>query len=277
MNSRRLLVLVISASMLLIPAVPFPRQNPAQVPHRPGGYPGQLQTGRPAPQGATVDSNGEKLQIATFNLTPREPITENLEQVRAMGASVVEVIKTVLYAQGGEAAANTQGRKLWYDPNTLQLTVTDYPANIRTVSDYIRSLPTMGSKKRSEIIPLKHQTASDMQELVNRVTGAEAGGAQQATGMSVTKTLRVEGELTFRDLRIRVTKINENDVADKNDDSVEFVIRTPTTSEDRTIEEFRSEFIDDYEINVIEVRPSGSPGEGSARFEVRYNPTSQMR
>ena len=36
--------------------------------------------------------------------------------------------------------------------------------------------------------------------------------------------------------------------ADANDDSVEMVVRTPTTSEDRTIEEYRSEFVDDYEV-----------------------------
>ena len=66
--------------------------------------------------------------------------------------------------------------------------------------------------------------------------------------------------------------MNQNDLVDDNDDSVELVVRTPTISEDRTIEEFRSEFIDNYEVNVIEVRPSGAVNQGSARIEVSYNP-----
>jgi hypothetical protein len=222
--------------------------------------------------GATAPEPGQSLQVATFNLTPRTPLNENLEQVRAAAADAVQVVKTMLYAQSGEAAANKEGRRLWYDPNTLTLTITDYPSNIKTVSDYVRSLPTMGQKQKSAIIPLQHQTASETQDLLQRVTGAGQAVRPGQAALSVTKTMRVEGELTFRDLRIRITRVNENNAADKNDDSVEMVVRTPTTSEDRTIQEFRSEFIGDYEINVIEVRPSGTPGEGSARIEVRYAP-----
>ncbi|MBX7246051.1 MAG: tetratricopeptide repeat protein [Candidatus Sumerlaeaceae bacterium] len=219
----------------------------------------------------------QKLQVATFNLTPRTPIDENVEQARDMAQNVVTVVKTILYSQSTESAAAAEGRRYWYDPNTLTLTVTDYPDNLQAVSDYIRALAPLGKKQKSDIVFLKHQTASELSELINRVLGlassepSDQGGS--SGGQSVTKTLRPEGELTFRDLRIRVTKINQNDVNDKNDDDVEMVLRTPTTSEDRTIKEFRSEFIDDYEINVIEVRPSGN-NEGSARIEVRYNPQS---
>jgi type II secretory pathway component GspD/PulD (secretin) len=217
----------------------------------------------------------QTLKVATFNLTPRAPLSENLEQTRDLAQNIVTVVKTILYSQSTESAAAAEGRRYWYDPNTLQLTITDYPSNLQVVSDYIRSLPIFEQKLKSEIIFLKHQTAEDLANLLNQVLGlgeTDRGGTQ--TGNAVTKTLRVEGELTFRDLRIRVTRINENDAADKNDDSVDLVIRTPTTSEDRTIEEFRSEFIDDYEVNVIEVRPSGTPGEGSARIEVRFNPAA---
>jgi hypothetical protein len=218
------------------------------------------------------------LTVATFNLTPRAPISENLEQTRAFAANVVTVVKTLLYANGGEQAAMSQGRRMWYDPNTLQLTITDTPQNVRTVTSYIRSVtqPAGKGKSKSVIIPLKHQTAADTAQLLERVTGSKTGTAT-AAGNSVVKTLRVEGELVFRDLRIRVTKVNDNDVNDDNDDSVEMVIRTGTTSEDRTIEEFRSEFIDEYELNVIEVRPSSTVGEGSARLEVRFNPQRGVR
>ena len=226
-----------------------------------------------APAAQAPGGQAIPLNVATFNLTPRAPLRDDVGQARQLADSVVEVVKTLLYSQAGEAAANAQGRRLWYDRNTLTLTITDTPENLRRVSDYLKSVSTLpADRTKSEIVFLKHQSAEEMAGLVQRVTGIEtaAGGAQ--TGLSVTKTLRVEGELAFRDLRIRVTRINENDAANKNDDSVDLVVRTPTTSEDRTIEEFRSEFIDDYEINVIEVRPSGTPGQGSARIEVRYNP-----
>ncbi|MCX7718474.1 MAG: hypothetical protein N2111_08755 [Candidatus Sumerlaeaceae bacterium] len=218
----------------------------------------------------------QTLKVATFNLTPRTPLSENLEQTRDLAQNIVTVVKTILYSQSTESAAAAEGRRYWYDPNTLQLTITDYPENLQVVSDYIRSLPIFEQKLKSEIVFLKHQTAEDLANLIRQVLGLEeaAGTGARQTGNSVTKTLRVEGELAFRDLRIRVTRVNENDAADKNDDSVDLVVRTPTTSEDRTIEEFRSEFIDDYEVNVIEVRPSGTPGEGSARIEVRYNPAA---
>jgi hypothetical protein len=216
------------------------------------------------------------LSVATYNLTPRVPLKENVEQSRQLAQSTVTVVKTLLYAQSGESAANAAGRRMWFDPNTLQLTVVDTPENLRTVGDFIKSNPTMGSaRQRSEIMFLKHQNSGDMQDLLGRVMGTKSGadtGAAGATGNSVTKTLRVEGELTFRDIKIRVTKVNDNDLNNKNDDSVEMVVRTATTSEDRTITEFHSDFLDQYEINVIEVRPSSTPGEGSARIEVRYNP-----
>jgi type II secretory pathway component GspD/PulD (secretin) len=218
----------------------------------------------------------QKLSVASYNLTPREPLKDNVEQVRDLSQSIVTVVKTILYAQSTESAAAAEGRRYWFDPNTLQLTVTDFPENLRVIGDYIRSLPMLGSEKqKSEIIFLKHQTSGDMVDLLNRVLGlsADAGSAAgTATGNSITKTLRVEGELTFRDLKLRVTKVNDNDINNDNDDSVEMVVRTATSSEDRTITEFHSDFLDEYEINVIEVRPSTTAGEGSARIEVRYNP-----
>jgi len=213
------------------------------------------------------------LGVATYNLTPKVPIRDNQEQVRQMAQSSVTVIKTLLYSQSGEAAAAAAGRRMWFDPNTLVLTITDTPENLRMVGDYIRSLSTVGpANRKSELLYLKHQNAAEMQSLLERVTGAQSSGAASTEGQTVTKTLRVEGELLFRDLRIRVVRIEGGDINDDNDDSVNMVVRTGTTSEDRTIQEFRSDFVDEYEINVIEVRPSNSPGEGSARIEVRYVP-----
>lgn len=230
-----------------------------------------------APRSAGIGAD-EKLTVGTFNLTPQKPITDNIEQVRNMATNMVDVVRTMLYAQEGEAAANAAGRRMWFDRDTLQLTITDYPTNIRIVSDYLKAVLRQGdTKTRSEIVYPKHQNAGDMSDLIGRVTNANGQGAQggqAATGMSVTRTLRVEGELVFRDLRIRVTQIQPGSNANlRNDGTVQMTVRTPTTSEDRSIQAFHSEFIENYEINVMEVRSSGN-GEGSARIEVRYNPAA---
>lgn len=225
----------------------------------------------------------QQLQVATFNLTPREPLSDNIEQVREMAQNIVTVVKTLLYAKSSESAAAAEGRRYWYDPNTLQLTIVDYPDNLRIVSDYIRSLPTLGKKQKSEIIFLKHQTASEMSDLISRVLGLTtqeptAGAGGRAGGNQITRTVSVSGgtpqEIVFRDLRMRASKVNENDANDRNDDSIELIINTPTTSEERTIDEYKSEFVDDYEISVLEVRPSGTTGQGTAKIQIRYNPAA---
>src|SRR5690242_18730231 len=80
------------------------------------------------------------LTVATFNLTPPEPLGDNVEQARQVADSTLTVIRTLLYSQMGEAAAASVGRRMWFDRNTLQLTVTDTPENIRTITDYIKSV-----------------------------------------------------------------------------------------------------------------------------------------
>ena len=98
---------------------------------------------------------------------------------------------------------------------------------------------------------------------------ADAGGGG---GQSIARTMRPEGELTFRDLVIRLVRINENDVSDKGDDSVEMVVRTSKTTDRRTIEVHRSVFVDGYEINVTDAETSSAAGQSSARIEIRYRP-----
>jgi hypothetical protein len=105
----------------------------------------------------------------------------------------------------------------------------------------------------------------------------ESAGGTSHTALSVTKTLRPDSELTYRDLRLRVTRVNANNATDGNDDSVEMVVRTATTSEDRTIQEYRSEFLGDYEINVINVTPSANPNESTVKLEVRANQAETPR
>jgi type II secretory pathway component GspD/PulD (secretin) len=219
----------------------------------------------------------QTLGVQSYSLIPREPIgPENVEQARDMAQSIVTVVKTILYSQSGEQAASAEGRRFWYDPNTLQLTITDFPGNLEIVSDYLKSLPTLSaSEQKSEIIWLKHQTATEMKTLLEQVLGLTGGGLGfrgGSGGESVTKTLRTEGELTFYDLRIRVREIEENEAQSDTDDSVTLIVRTATTSQDVTLEEFNTEFIDEYEITAEDVRPSGNnDGKGSVRLRIAIN------
>ncbi len=222
----------------------------------------------------------QKLGVQTFNLAPKEPIGENIEQVRELATNIVTVVKTILYAQSGETAASAEGRRYFYDPNTLQLTITDFPDNIRAVGDYINSLPQLaGSRRRSEIIYLKHQNAGEFATLLNRVLGIDSGTVNTGAtgggdGDSITRTVGANQEFTFRELRIRNVRVQEG--ATENEDDVTLLIRgTAQGSQEQTIREFRSVFVEDYEITALDIRPSSRENEGSARIEIRYSPQGQ--
>ncbi|MBN1515052.1 tetratricopeptide repeat protein [Candidatus Sumerlaeota bacterium] len=220
------------------------------------------------------DIEADRLDVAVFDLTPREALSADQTSRERFAAKVEEVVKTILYTGEGITRARAAGRKMWFDKQTLQMTITDTPVNIRKVADYIASLPEIERRRRSKVIFLKFADAASLAsrlEVVLGITSEDDTGT--ASGDSVTKTLRVEDELRFRDINIRLTRVNENDANDENDDSAEFVVRTPTDSRDTTIEEFRSEFVDDYEIIAEEVDPSSSSsGEGRARVTINYRP-----
>jgi type II secretory pathway component GspD/PulD (secretin) len=218
----------------------------------------------------------DKLSVATFNLTPIIEFDDNRDLVAAFADQVRQVVETLLYAREGKSKAEREGRRLWYDPATLQLTVTDYPDRIAAVQDYIESLPQIRSRKRQKIVFLDWADASSLVSDIEAFLGIDAAEATGGGGGdSVTKTLSVNGQLEFRGATFRVTRVNENDAADENDDSVELVIRTGTTSQDSTIEEFRSEFVEDFEIVAEDVKPSNTPGEGRARLTINYIPGGQ--
>lgn len=216
----------------------------------------------------------DKLHVASFNLTPVIDFEDNPELARSFGETVKDVVETLLYSQEGLTKANREGRRLWWDPATLQLIITDYPDNIEAVTRLIESLPQFRTKRRSKIYFLEWATAADLAGTVLEFLGQGQSSTTEtvATGNEVTKTLRVTGELQFRTANFRVTRVNENDVADENDDDVELVVRTGTTTQDLTIREFRSEFVEDYEVVAEDVKPSATPGEGRARLRIRFTP-----
>jgi len=232
-----------------------------------------------------------QLEVYTVNLTPRTVMTANDEQVKAFSANVVEVISAMLYHKDGEAAARQQGRRMWYDPNTLQLTLIDTPNNVKKVADFVEALPQLEPKMRSKIIFLDHAPAGDLANELERVLGIMPRGtaATAATGNETAFSLRVEDERTFRDLSVRLVRVDStggygntgmmgvygSGLAGRSstEGTAQFVVRTPTSqSSDLSIPQYRSEVFEEYEIYVEKVYPSLTPGEGRARIKVSVRP-----
>ena len=213
----------------------------------------------------------DKLVVENWILVPKDALQKNPEQLRQFGEWVVEVIKVMLYAKSTVSKAEAEGRRLWWDPATMQLTITDYPDNIRTVSDFIHSLPQLEQKSKYKIIPLRYAKPSDVAGQVNDFLGISGEGMTAGGGgESVTKSLSVGDDFQWRDVNIRLMSVNDNDVNDENDDTIELKIRTPGESRDVTMDEFDAEEVDEYEIVAEDVDPSSTPGEGRARLKVTY-------
>ncbi len=209
--------------------------------------------------------------MATFNLTPVIEFDENPDLARSFGEQVRTVVETLLYSQEGRSKAEREGRRLWWDPATLQLTVTDYPDNLAAVQRFIEGLPQIQTKRRNKIFFLDWAIAGDLSTQIQQFLGQGAQSTDSgATGDTITRSVGREDQFTFRDAFFRVTRIDENDASDKNDDEIEFVVRTGTTSQDVRIREFRSQFVEDFEIVADDITPSSTPGEGRARITVRY-------
>lgn len=81
-----------------------------------------------------------------------------------------------------------------------------------------------------------------------------------------------DSELVFRDLRLRLFRVEENDPGNARDDAAVVTVRTATNSTQLTIFEYSSGYVDEYEIYVMFARPNPTlPGEGTARITV-YGP-----
>lgn len=217
----------------------------------------------------------DELSVATFNLTPVIEFEDNPDLIRSFADNVRQVVETLLYAREGRTKAEREGRRIWYDPASYQLTVTDTPDRLQKVQDYIESLPQIRSRRRSKIIFLDHAAAGDLVGQIEAFLGIE-GGTQRGAGGGDEQTfnVRVEDEIEFRDLTLRVTRVEENDVNDDLDDSVRFSWRTGNASgNDEQLNEFESNFFGEggeYEIIADDIRPSSTAGQGRARLIIRY-------
>jgi RNA polymerase sigma-70 factor (ECF subfamily) len=217
------------------------------------------------------------LEVATFSLIPRRVLQQNEEVARDLAEQIKETVEVLLYSGEGVDAARREGRRLWFDEYTLQLTLTDTPENIERVTRYISSIPTLEPRRTTRIVNLNHQQASTLVGKLQDFLDIEIRGAgegqqgQQQGGDVIVRTLRADDEFTFRDLRVTLVDVVENDPNNDRDEDVTLLIDTPTTSEERTIKELRSEIVDNYRVRIVDARASGNrPNSGRAEIEITY-------
>lgn len=221
------------------------------------------------------DLRNEKIDLANFSLVPRDVENINNDEIRAFTSRVVEAIKVFLYSQEGETQAAAEGRKVFYDPNTLQLTVVDTPTNIARVAKYIDSLPELGQKTRQDVIFLNYAVAEDLSSSLERILKLTTGGAGsgKSGGNEVVLQMRRGDSRQFQNLRIRVVRVEPNDVNDRKDDSVELSVNNGANVSQITLRNLDTQYQDEYELTAEDVvASSGQPGEGRARIRIRYVP-----
>lgn len=234
------------------------------------------------------DLRGEKLEIQNFSLIPRDVENRGADFATSFTSRVIESIETFLYARTGRTAAQSEGRRLWYDPATFQLTLVDTPTNINTVADFINSLPELRQRELQKVVFVVNQgvdsLASELSQILNLAEPQGGSGGGSGGGQEISRKVRRGDSFEFRDLRITMTRVEPGDVNDKLDDEVELNVVSGTQSNQIRIRELESFFFEDYEISAEDVQPAGvntgtsgsgqntRRGEGTAKLKIRYVP-----
>lgn len=212
------------------------------------------------------DLRNEKLDIANFSLVPRDVESQSSDQVRFFTRRQNEAIQTLLYAAQGKDAAAKEGRRLWFDDTTLQLTIVDTPSNIDRVGAYIESLPELRQRRLQKVVFLKNAVAEDLAAQMSsmlELEGATGAGGGAETGTATVKRLRRGDSFNFRDLRIRLIRVEGGDPNDRFDDTAQLSVVSGTTTSNLTIQELETQFFENYEITAENIQPAGSQGTGT--------------
>ena len=229
------------------------------------------------------DMRNEKLDIANFSLVPRDTEVVS-DQIRTFTARVVEAVKVFLYSQEGESKAMEEGRRLWYDPYTLQLTIVDTPSNLARVGQYIDALPEIGEKTRQEVVFLTYAVAEDLAGSLERILDITSGGTGGAGGgeggNEIVFKLRQGETRQWRNMSIRVLRVQDPSRAGRgggsvrrNEGTVEFSIDTGYDTQQLSMQELTTQYTDDYRITIEDIAAqAGDTGMGSARFRISYIP-----
>jgi Secretin and TonB N terminus short domain len=146
----------------------------------------------------------------------------------------------------------------------------DWEENLAMRLDELEGLIEQITEEHEEIIEeamaAQEQAMEQLQEMMERQRETAS-----APGLSDTevRTMRVDDECIFRQIRVIVVEVEENDPDDDRDEDVTMIIDTMTSSEERTIEELRSEIIDDYRIRIVNAEADADPM-GYAVIEITW-------
>ncbi len=235
----------------------------------------------------------DELQIASFSLIPRDATSDNPEYLNtSFVKSVEEQLMTFLYSKEGITEAAAEGRKLWFNPNTMNFIMTDTPENINAVRDFLSTLPQLRTKERFKVIYLQHALADDMEGELSVFLGLARPDDLDGQD-TVTKTMSQDTEFEFRDLYIYVRSVTGDTNAGSRsiNDQAELLLRIKGgTSQTQTIQEkstsiyFQDDQGGEYEIFADDIRPRGNTssgfnnttstdeGRGTVKLEITYWP-----
>lgn len=225
------------------------------------------------------DPPGSDLTLMNFSLVPRGFEAPDSEQTRTFTARVVEAVETLLYASEGRSAAEREGRRLWFDSATLQLTVVDTHERIAMVADYLDTLPELRSGRNSKVIPLEYGRAEDIAEAAGDALGPDVRVRGGTAGDEIMPRLDRGDEIEFRGLRVRLMRVEENNVNDRRDDEAELLLTLGRDISNINLRELDRTIFNDYELTAEEIRPSAgqrsggrnpNPGDGTATIRIRY-------
>lgn len=224
------------------------------------------------------DLRKQRLDIGNFSLVPDDPKLKTAEKTSLFARRVYESVETLLYAAQGREAAKEEGRRSWFDEATLQLTIVDTPANMERVAAYLESLPELRHRRLQKVVFLKHAVAEDLATQMAKLLNLNDQTTNEVQeGRGVIKRIRRGDSFSFRDLSIRLMRVDDNDPYDRLDDQAQLSVVLNGVATNMTLVDRETQFIGDYQITAEQVQPSeargGSPpkkGEGTARLVVRY-------
>jgi hypothetical protein len=213
------------------------------------------------------------LNVRTYSLIPPDG-QRSPEQSRLLADQIVETVQTLLYAESGTERAASEGRRLWYEPTTLQLTVTDHEDNLKRVDRYIRQIPGLGQPQRITVrIPIEggrsaSEVAARLGDFVS-VRGSSGGTPLLAplgsspnstlvagvdSGPTTERTLSVGDEVIWRGVRLTLVDVSG---PPSEPDTATFVLDSARTSEERSVRRLRSLFFGDFRVRVIDITRGG--------------------
>ena len=164
-------------------------------------------------------------------LVPRDIESNTSDQIQTFNTKVIEAIEVFLYSQDGKSQAAEEGRKLFYDKAAMQLTVVDSPTNISRVAQ-IHWTPCPNSARR--FVRKWSSPSSPWPRIWPPVLSAcstsppRAGPDGKDSGEEIVMKLRRGEDRQFRNIRVRLIRVEKNNVDDRKDDSAELSVNTGT-------------------------------------------------